>query len=88
MKLFQKQNLKFIEIKHRPYNRYSYFNTKIDTLIDNDGFNTVTSRGITNDLKINNSVNVSNKRQNSFVKGSGVKNEGKINIIKKKMYII
>jgi hypothetical protein len=82
--LKKKQNLKFIEIKHRPYNRYSYFNTKKDTLIDNDGFNTVTGRGITNDLKINNSVNVSNKRQNSFVKGSAVKNEGKINITKKK----
>ena len=85
--LKKKQNLKFIEIKHRPYNRYSYFNTKkdtLDTLVDNDGFNTVTGRGITNDLKINNSMYMSNKRQNSFVKGSAVKNEGNNNITKKK----
>ena len=82
--LKKKQNLTFIKIKHRPYNRYSYFNTKKDTFVDNDGFNTITGRGIMNDLKINNSVNASNKRQNSFVKGSAVKNEGKINITKKK----
>ena len=78
--LKKKHDLKLVEIKHRPYNRYSYFNNKKD----NDKFNTVTGRGITNDLKINNSMVVADKRQNSFVKGSAVKNERRNSITKKK----
>ena len=68
----KKRNFNVCEIKHRPFNKYSYFNNKDNnnTHVNNNNqsyrFNTVSGWKGRKELSVNNSMSVCGKKQESF----------------------
>ena len=89
----KKKNFNVCEVKHRPFNKYSYFNNKDNCgNVNNNNsqsyrFNTVSGWKGRKELSVNNSMSICGKKQSSFYQLSTGKKDGYCNknVKKKKM---
>ena len=91
----KKKNFNVCEVKHRPFNKYSYFNNKDNCgSVNNNNnsqsyrFNTVSGWKGRKELSVNNSMSICGKKQSSFYQLSTGKKDGccnNKNVKKKKM---